>query len=119
MLRFHMSSHVVCSGEILPTHITGKLALVMRRFRSFSFRHPSVKLFLVLIHIALKSECFVAEFAGKSAIFVRLYPAVSSSTSHGVVTLVVRVQLFDAVVVTVADLTHEVSVCCLKQKRNT
>ena len=66
----------------------------------------------MLVHAMLLGETFVAEFARKPPLFVRV-----NSTSGRVVTLVVRVELVDAVVVTVADLTHDVTHSkCLKNK---
>ena len=53
-------------------------------------------------------ETFLAEFARKPSLFVRLDSTLVCISSGRVVTLVVRVQLIDAVVVTVADLTHDV-----------
>ena len=104
----HVSSHVFYTWKQFATNFT--------RNRSLAPLYRSSTVFLPLMSVKslLLLESFVAEFARKPPVFVRLNWSIVS-TSPRVVTLVVRVQLFDVVMVTLADLTHDVSVCCLKR----
>ena len=61
----------------------------------------------MFVQITILSETFVAEFAWKPPLFVRLNASFHSSGR--VVTLVVRVQFIDAAMVTLANLTHNVA----------
>ena len=70
----------------------------------------TVLLLLMSVHIAHFSEAFVAQLAGKLLL---------GCTSGRVVTLVVRVQLFNAAMVTGTDLTHDVPTkASLKHKKS-
>ena len=64
----------------------------------------------VSIHIPNFAQSFVADFARIPPLCVRLDAHFSQLIPGRVVALVVRVQVFDAVMVTVADLTHDFSV---------
>ena len=64
----------------------------------------------VSIHISNFAQSFVADFARIPPLCVRLDAHFSQLIPGRVVALVVRVQVFDAVVVTVTYLTHDFSV---------
>ena len=90
--------------DSLFTDITHKPSLVFSSLGLFA-----VKLTLVGIHIAFSSKKHVTYLALVLLQF----------TSGGVVFLVVGVQLFNRIVVTLADLTDDVSVCLLRKKTMT
>ena len=73
------------------------------------YRLTTVHLPLMTEHGLPYRETFLAEFARKPPLFVRLYSTLGRLSPGRVVHLVVRIQLFNAVVVTVADLTHDVA----------
>ena len=104
MLRLDVCFSITRSGEHFSTNIARKFALVSWLFPSLSFRLTTVHLPLVTEHVILASETFATEFARKPSLFVRV-----NSTSGRMVTLIMRVQLVDGVMVTVADLTHDVT----------
>ena len=108
MFSFHVIFQHLLRRKLLSANTTCEASLVVCLF---DFRRLTTVHFpLMSVHIFLLRESFVAEFARKPPIFIRLYPTFACFSSAGrVVTLVVRVQLFDAGVITVTDLTHNVA----------
>ena len=95
-------------SQLLATNVTKNLpSVVYSRF--FSFRLPTVHLPLMQIHVVFAGEGLVAEFTQKHPFFVRLDPTFVCIASGRVVTLVVHAQFLNAVMVTLADLTHDVT----------
>ena len=106
----HVSSHVFYAIKQFATNFTRNRSLVPL------YRSSTVFLPLMSVKSLLLLESFVAEFARKPPVFVRLNSTLVCLSSAGrVVPLVVCVQLFNAVMVTLTDLTHDVSRMHLQQ----
>ena len=107
MLQSHVSVEIHFIRQFFAANFTREIALEVWFMRLFSCRLLTVHLPLMYVYTIAMSECFVAEFARKPPLFIRLNASIFSSGR--VVTLVVGVQLFNAVMVAVADLTHHVA----------
>ena len=101
-----MIPQILRSRKVLSASSAWEVALVVRFLCFLPHRLLTVNISLMSVHMRLPNERSIAELARK---------LLFGSTCGGVVTLVVRVQFFNAVVATVTDLADQVTGLHLKQ----